>query len=361
MNLHDELMLFTRKALIAIGIATGATLLVLAIMATFEVLLLVFAGVLLAVFMRGTSNFVVSYTRIPEIVTLTVLWLLLGAAIVLIPWEWGPGLAADFNSLFDQLPKSLARLREWAGGWDWARQLLDRLASGSFAKVPAVTQHLLGWFSTLLGGISSFLLILVLGFYFSMGPRVYISGLIKLVPRSHRDNAWEVLGVAGRTLFGWVLTRIVSMVATGALVYVGLLMLGVPQAAVLAFLAGVLTFVPYLGAIISAVPAILVALGQSPMLALYVVLLYLLAHLVEGYLITPLVQWRFISMPPALVLAAQVLMGLGAGIIGIILASPLVVVIRILAELLYVRDTLHDEKVPLNPHKDEHQYEADDQ
>ena len=105
-------------------------------------------------------------------------------------------------------------------------------------------------------------------------------------------------------------------------------------------------------------PAILIALGQHPTLALYVVLLYLLVHLVEGYFITPYVEWRFISMPPALVLSAQVLMGLGSGIIGVMMVSPLVVVIRVLAELLYVRGALHDEKVPLNPRKDGRQHQA---
>jgi predicted PurR-regulated permease PerM len=346
---HSQFLDFTRKSLIAIGIAAAAVLIIAGVIKTFEVLLLIYAGILLAVFMRGTSNVVAKYTHLPVIMGLIILWLILIAAIIVIPWQFGPNVAADFNDLFTQIPKSIDRLRQWAGDWQWAQRVLNQVANGGANITSTVVKHAMGIFSTVLGGLSGFLLMLVLGLYFSITPQVYVNGLIKLIPRSRRKDGREILKVAGHTLFGWVLTRLVAMVSVGVLSYIGLLVLGVRQPLTLAMVAGVFTAVEYLGPIVSAVPAILVALGQYPMLALYTVILYLLVHLVEGYFITPFVQWRFISMPPALVLSAQVLMGLGAGIIGVILASPLVVMIRVLAELLYVRDALHDEKVPLNP------------
>jgi predicted PurR-regulated permease PerM len=346
---QSPLLEFTRKMLIAVGLAAATWLIIMGAIKTFEVLLLIYAGILVGVFMRGTSNAISRFTRLPVIASLIIVWLILITAIIVIPWLFGPNLASAFNNLFAQIPESIGRLNRWTGDWQWAQRMLNQLSRDSTGITSTIIHNAMGIFSTLLGGVSSFLLMLVLGLYFSINPRVYVSGLIKLIPRGRRDHGREVLNVAGHTLFGWVLSRIVAMVSVSILTYIGLLLLGVHQPLTLAMIAGLFTAVEYLGPIVSAVPAILVALGQYPMLALYVVLLYLLAHLVEGYFITPYVQWRFIAMPPALVLSAQVLMGLGAGIIGVILASPLVVVIRVLAELLYVRDALHDEKVPLNP------------
>ena len=347
----SPLLEFTRKMLIAVGIAAAGWLIIMIVIRAFDVLLLIYAGILLAVFMRGIGGAITRHVHVPMVLSLILVWLILISAIIVIPWLFGPNLAQDFNELFNEIPKSVARLSQSMGNWQWLRQAFSHVASNSGPLTTTILRNAMGIFSTVFGGVSSFLLILVLGLYFSVNPSVYVNGLIKLIPRSRREHGCEVLNVAGRTLFGWSLSRIVSMVAVWAVTYVGLLLLGVSQALTLSMVAGVFTFVPYLGPIASAAPAVLIALGQHAMLGLWVALLYLLAHLLEGYFITPYVQWRFISMPPALVLSAQVVMWLGAGIIGVILASPLVVVIRVLAELLYVRDALHDERVPFNPNR----------
>jgi len=346
----SQLLEFTHKVLIAIGIAAAGGLIIMILIRAFDVLLLIYAGILLAVFMRGISNAITRFVHVPTFLSLIIVWLILISAIIVIPWLFGPSLAQDFNRLFKEIPQSVAQLSQSMGDWQWLQGAFNHVASGG-PLTATIVRNAMGIFSTVFGGVSSFLLILVLGLYFSVNPAVYVNGLIKLIPRNRRDHGCEVLNVAGRTLFGWSLSRIVSMVAVWAVTYIGLLLLGVSQALPLSMVAGVFTFVPYLGPIASAVPAVLIALGQHAMLGLWVVLLYLLAHLLEGYFITPYVQWRFISMPPALVLSAQVMLALGAGIIGLILASPLVVVIRVLAELLYVRDALHDERVPLNPNR----------
>jgi predicted PurR-regulated permease PerM len=133
----------------------------------------------------------------------------------------------------------------------------------------------------------------------------------------------------------------VSMVEVGVLIWVGLWLLGVPAAAALAFLAMMLGFIPNIGPIISAVPAILAGEIQGGlMMAVYVALLYLVVQAFDGYLVTPLVQQETVSLPPALTLTVQLIMGFSFGILGLLLAVPLAVVALVLVQMLYIKDIL---------------------
>jgi len=175
MNLHSELMLFTRKTLIAVGIAAAAWLILAGAIKTFDVLLVVFAGILLGLFMRGAGTTLSRYTHLPMIISMIVVWLIMIAAIILIPWLFGPTLASDFNSLFAQIPKSIERLCQWTGDWGWAQQTLNQVTQSGARLTSTVVRNAMGVFSTLLGGLSSFLLMLALGLYFSVSPRVSTS------------------------------------------------------------------------------------------------------------------------------------------------------------------------------------------
>ena len=108
------------------------------------------------------------------------------------------------------------------------------------------------------------------------------------------------------------------------------------------FLAGILTFVPYIGAFVSAVPSLLLAVSINLDLAVYVVLLYIVVHLIEGYIRVPLVQRRVVPLPPALTLSAQIILGVVAGFLGLLLATPLVAAAIVIIRTVYVEDVLGD-------------------
>ena len=108
------------------------------------------------------------------------------------------------------------------------------------------------------------------------------------------------------------------------------------------FLAGILTFVPYIGAFVSAVPCLLLAVSINLDLAVYVVLLYIVVHLIEGYIRVPLVQRRVVPLPPALTLSAQIILGVVAGFLGLLLATPLVAAAIVIIRMVYVEDVLGD-------------------
>jgi predicted PurR-regulated permease PerM len=146
------------------------------------------------------------------------------------------------------------------------------------------------------------------------------------------------------TLWWWLVAKIASMLVVGALTWIGLVALNVPLAFTLAVIASLLTFIPNIGPVLSAVPAMLLGLLQSPITAVWVALLFIVIQTVESYLITPVFQQRAISLPPALVIAAQVLMGVLSGGLGLIVATPLAAAISVLVKELYMRDVLDAKK-----------------
>lgn len=133
------------------------------------------------------------------------------------------------------------------------------------------------------------------------------------------------------------------MAVIGVLTGFALWMIGVPLALMLGLLAGVLNFVPYIGPLLSFVPAALLALMQAPPLVVWVLALYVAIQALESYLVTPLVAQRSVSLPPALTITAQVLLGVVFGWLGLLLATPLTAVVLVLVQMLYLEDVLGEE------------------
>ena len=173
------------------------------------------------------------------------------------------------------------------------------------------------------GLIANLVVILFVGLYLALDPQRYIHGLLLLVPSNQRGQAKDLLYSIAATLRRWTLGRMLLMLANAILTSTGLWLLDVPFALTLGLIAGLLNFVPNLGPIIASVPAILVGLLESPTQAIYVAILYLAVQAVDGYIFTPLVQQQTVNVPPAMTIAAQLLMGVLLGAWGLLLATPL--------------------------------------
>jgi predicted PurR-regulated permease PerM len=145
---------------------------------------------------------------------------------------------------------------------------------------------------------------------------------------------------AGTTLRGWLLGQAIGMIVAGTLTWIGLMLLGVPLAGLLGTIIAVLNFIPVIGPMIGAVPAVLLALTQAPSLALWVVGLVILVQTVEGNFLTPMVQSRTADLPPALLLVTQVLTGALFGLLGVALAAPLSALGMVLVRRGYVEGWL---------------------
>ncbi|MDQ6678789.1 MAG: AI-2E family transporter, partial [Acidobacteriota bacterium] len=200
--------------------------------------------------------------------------------------------------------------------------------------------HVLGTVSTTLSVIADLVVILFVGFYFAIDPGLYRRGILLLIPDKGQKRAEEVLDRLQQKLRRWLIGKLALMLFVGVATALGLWAMHMPLIAILAGLAALLDFIPNIGPIISAVPAMLLALTHSPADALWVAVLYLVVQVVESYILQPLVQQRAVSLPPSLTLCAQVLAGTLLGMFGLIIATPLTVALMNLVQALYVEDYL---------------------
>ena len=148
------------------------------------------------------------------------------------------------------------------------------------------------------GAIASVFVLIVTMLYFAANPTLYVKGLVTLLPKEKRARAYDVLEKVAHVLRWWFLGQLIDMAVVGVLTVVGLALIGMPMALALGVLAGLLTFVPYFGAILAAVPALAIALGQSLHMAILTAIVFAICHVVEGYVVSPLVQDRMVRLPP---------------------------------------------------------------
>jgi predicted PurR-regulated permease PerM len=179
-----------------------------------------------------------------------------------------------------------------------------------------------------------------IGIYLAIEPETYLGNVLRLVPEKHQPRAREVLQNIATKTKSWFLSRFFSMFVVGILTTVGLRILGVPLAMTLGFIAGLLSFIPTFGPIISLVPAALIGLIESPRTALYVILLFIIVQQIETYLITPIIERQTIDLPPALLLGAQLIAGIVIGFLGLMLAPPMVIIAVVSIRMLYIEDVL---------------------
>jgi predicted PurR-regulated permease PerM len=306
------------------------------------VLLLIFAGILLAVFLRALSDPLSERTGLRPGWSLTAVVLGLVALVGLGGGLIAGQVAVQLDQLVESVPSSLASVEQHLRSYAWGRTLLDRApAANQLIGRTDILARVTGLFSTALGIVATVVIVLFVGIYLAIDPGLYRRGLIHLVAISKRRRAEEVCDAVGSTLRWWLLGRLLSMVMVSIATAIGLWLLGIPAALALGFITFLLVFIPYLGPILSAVPASLFALSLSdPLAPAYVAVLYLVIQSLEGYLLTPLVQSKTVKLPPVITLTAQVLMGVLLGIPGVVLATPLAAVGMVLIKMLYVEDTL---------------------
>ncbi len=343
---------FTRRALTASGIAAGVVVVVLLLWYAVDVLLLVFAGVLFGVLLRGLSRMTSRLTGLGNGWSLAVVSVLLAALLGLTGWLLAGRIAEQANDLVETLPRaveqSTARLRSYSWGASLLAELpppreWGRLLSGGRGVGGSVFGRITGVASGVFGALVNFVVIVTVGLYLAAEPRTYRRGVMHLVPPRNRKRAREVLAELDTTLGRWLIGRLILMFVNGSLTALGLWFLGVPLALTLGILTGLLNFIPNFGPLIAGGPAVLIALLVSPQVALYTALLFLAIQMLDGYVFTPLVDRRSVELPPVLTISAQVLLGVLVGTIGVVLASPLIASLIVLVRMLYVEDTLGDE------------------
>lgn len=339
------------SALLRHPIAVGFALVVLfgiarAAAGVAEVFLLGFFAVVLATLLTYPLDLLARWIPRPAALLLTLLALgvSLGAATTLA----APILVEEAGALAPQLSVALDQLNT----------AFQHARGGPFAALPAgdaviaeIQRHLTAELTRLLSGavpvalsflgaIGLGIATLALAFFLAYQPDSYRAALRRLVPGEHEpvlDELWRRLGCALRRWTGGIL---VSMAIMGVLTGVGLYLAGIPGYLTLGLITFLGTFVPYAGAVASAIPGLAVGLAASPRHLLYAAIVYTLVHVVEGYLVEPLIMRRAVELHPAVLLFWQLAFGAVFGVPGVVVATPLLVCVTSALEYLYIERAL---------------------
>lgn len=321
------------KAMIWVGVVGMA---VLAVYIS-QSLLVIFGGLVFAAMIDGGSRLIGRYLPLPR--TVRILIVLLATVMFFV---WLTGFAGD------QIARQAAELPTIVQGqaeilFNWARANGLGIEVADLQSILGQVLSGVGTLTRLLSGIAgwatSIVLITIIGLYVALEPNLYERGVEWMAPRHQRKDLRITLTRMASTLRRLMAGRLVGMLFEGVFTYllltVGGQLIGVgvvPMAALLSILTGLLAFVPNIGAIISGVLMITVGFSGGTEMGLYTVFVYFFVQNFDGYVVVPMIAKKTVDLAPALVLGAQLIMGLLFGILGLFLADPLLAMIKVALE-----------------------------
>lgn len=321
---------FTECALIALALAVVALMLWKLV----GLLILIFGAVVGACILQ-TCMMPLLRLGAPRWLALSTVVITLTLALGLISWAFGAQVSAELKSLATLLPDAWDQLQDRLEGSQLAPLVNNAAERAGSLLENGISQ--VGMAVVAMGGnVASFFALIVGMVYFAAQPGVYRRGLLLLAPVKSRPRLAEALDESGKSLRFWLGGQLVAMVATGLLVGLSMWLLGVPAPIALGLIAGLFDFVPLVGPLIAAIPALLLAFTVSPQTALFVLIAYTIIQQIEGNILQPLVQQRAVHLPPAMLLFSLFAASTLFGVAGLILAAPLTVVIFVLVNQLYV-------------------------
>ncbi len=343
---------FAKRVLINIGLITLVLLLIILLIYVFEVILLLFGAILLAIFLHGLANIARRYLRLSEGYSVLLVSALLVAVLAFSIWLLAPSIAEQVKNLRVELPESAQKVSQYLSNYGWGRAILEQLPSNAemieMVNNSSFLSQVGNFFSSTVTILTNLALMILLAIYLASEPKTYIRGFTKLFPQARRGRVNEILYEIGETLSWWLIGKGASMLFIGLLTWIGLSIIGVPLALTLGLIAGLLSFVPNFGPILSAVPALLLAFIDSPTSALYVLGLFIFVQLIESNLVTPMIERQTVELPPVLTICSQLALALLVGAVGLILATPILAVVMVLVQTLYIQDVLGDKNTEVN-------------
>lgn len=342
-HLADRRLQLSRFVSRVLVVAAVATLLFMAWKVR-SAFLLVLAAVVAGVLLDAGARPVKRWTGLSRSWALTIVGGVLAVALALVVWLAGSQLQSQFSALINQLPQGLQTIEQRLGlpviGTDptqeggvqgHLRELLQRLASVGL---------------TVASALGSLVLVVIGAFFLAANPDLYRRGVVKLFPKHRHRMVDETLGDCGTGLRLWLLAELIAMAIVGVLAGLGTWLIGLEAPLVLGLFAGLTEFIPILGPIIGAIPALILAVTHGAMTFVWTLLLFVAIQQLESNVITPLLQQKMVTIPPALLIFTIAAFGLLFGTLGVIVAAPLTVILYIAVKKLYVREAL-DEPTPL--------------
>ena len=319
-------------------------------------LFLIFAGVLLGVALNAMTNMLGRIIGLPHSLRLTIVCLVLAGLLSGVVVLGGATIAQQAKVLSDTIKSQLVGVKAFLekNGIDTSYLELGNpaaapegsttatpgaapahnlpsagaIASGGGAIVSQTLKLLLGTVSA----VGNFFIVLFLGLTFAAQPSVYRSGLLFMAPARHRARATIIVDRIGETLERWLIAQILTMAAVFLVTWIGLAIIGIQSSFILGIQAGLLAFIPTVGALVAGLIVVLASLASGWVAAASAFALFLGVHVLESYILTPIIQRQALDIPPATLFAFQILLGVVFGIWGIALALPLMAVAKVMID-----------------------------
>jgi predicted PurR-regulated permease PerM len=327
-------------------------------------LFLIFSGMLLGVALNALTSMLGRVVKLPHALRLTIVCLVLAGLLSGVLFLGGATIVQQTKVLSDTIKSQLVNVKAFLekNGIDTSYFDIGNAASTSDApETPATaappTPHGLPpgagalassggaivsqTLKLLLGTVSAvgnFFIVLFLGLTFAAQPSVYRKGLLFMAPARHRARATVIVDRIGDTLERWLIAQIVTMTAVFLVTWIGLKIIGIQSSFILGIQAGLLTFIPTVGAIIGGLIVVLASLASGWVAAASACVLFLGVHALESYILTPIIQRQALDIPPATLFGFQILLGVVFGIWGLALALPLMAIAKVMIDHFKAED-----------------------
>jgi predicted PurR-regulated permease PerM len=319
-------------------------------------LFLIFAGVLLGVALNAMTTMLGHLVRLPHALRLTIVCLVLAGLLSGVVFLGGSTIAQQATVLSDTIKSQLVSVKAFLdrNGIDTSYFDLGNpgasttsstpatpgpapthnlpsagaLASSGGAIVSQTLKLLLGTLSV----VGNFFIVLFLGLTFAAQPSVYRKGLLYMTPARHRPRATVIVDRIGETLERWLIAQIITMVAVFLVTWIGLALIGIQSSFILGIQAGLLAFIPTVGALLAGLIVVIASLASGWVAAVSALVLFLGVHALESYILTPIIQRQALDIPPATLFGFQILLGVVFGIWGLALALPLMAIVKVMID-----------------------------
>lgn len=338
-----------------IGVATFIAFLALAWYSA-ATLFLIFSGVLLGVFLNAVANLLGRLMGGGYTLRLTIVCLVLAGLLSGVLFLGGSTIAQQATVLSRTIRAQIVNVKDFLEQRGFDTSFLDlsniaqpssgtsdaahptppklpdagALASGTGAIVNQTLKLILGT----IGAVGNFFIVLFLGLAFAAQPKVYRDGILSIAPARHREKTAQIVDSISETLQRWLVAQLVVMLAVFVITWIGLVIIGIPAAFILGIQAGLLAFIPTVGALLGGLIIVLASLASGWVAAASAAGLFLGVHALESYILTPILQRHAIDIPPATLFAMQILLGVLFGVWGLALALPLMAIVKVtVAEL----------------------------
>lgn len=286
-----------------------------------NVLVAMFAGILVAVILRLLTQLVQRATKFSSKWSFAIVLVLIGGLAALSVILLAPRIITQGAEIAKVIPQSIDRGREELSKHDWGRYINSTL-SNAFGNLNLASK--VGtWATGVVSAVSTAVIVVAIGVFAAVDPEFYQQWILRYFADEPRKKIAALIEDLEHTLRWWLLGQLVPMALLGTGTFIGLWLLNVPLALTLALFTAFMLFIPYVGSVLSLIPAALVALMEGPGKMVSVIILYLAVHSLEGYVLTPLVQRKAVRLPPVVTILAQFLMWTIAGLLGVIIATPL--------------------------------------